>query len=274
MPELPEVETIKNELFPLVVGRTITDVAVFSEKTVRQPSLGEFQSGVREQKITGLSRRGKYLIFSLASGKFLILHFKMTGSLLFHPLPADPEKFIRAVFHLDNGQNLYFRDPRKFGVMRLVDDPGFVVGHLGPEPLQPSFTPKLLAELLAKRKAPIKAVLIDQDVIAGIGNMYADEAIFTARIHPLRPANSLSQEEVERLHHAIVEVLTAAISNKGASIENYYRPGGTLGIAHFQFRVAHRGGEPCPNCESPIMRITVRGRGTYFCPCSQKLEQA
>ena len=174
--------------------------------------------------------------------------------------------------HLEGGQEIRFRDPRKFGAMYLVDDANSLVGKLGPEPLDKGFAPELLAARLAKRKAPIKPVLLDQNCVAGIGNMYADEALYDARIHPLRLAASLSAEEVARLHQAILWILKAAIGNKGASVENYFRPGGELGTAHFEFRVAHGlGGKVCRRCGAPIERIVVRGRGTYFCPRCQTL---
>jgi formamidopyrimidine-DNA glycosylase len=272
MPELPEVETIKNELLPYVMGRTITDVAVFWDKTVRQPSLEEFRSRIKGQKITGLSRRGKYLIFSLSGGEVLVLHLRMTGSLLVKPVSSDPDKFDRAIIYLDGDTALHFRDPRKMGRIWLAADANTVLPELGPEPLSPEFTAEVLRQRLSQRSAPIKAILIDQEFIAGIGNMYADEALFAARIHPLRPANSLSRAEVNRLYRAIQRILCAAIVNKGASVENYYRPSGELGTAHYQFQVAHRlGGERCPVCGTPIERIAVRNRGTYFCPKCQPL---
>ncbi|MCL0057844.1 hypothetical protein M1N05_02100 [Dehalococcoidales bacterium] len=140
-----------------------------------------------------------------------------------------------------------------------------ILGKLGPEPLEPSFTPQLLAQRLNNRTAPIKALLCDQTFIAGIGNMYADEGLFAAGIHPLRLGKSLSQDEVERLHHALRQILWSAINNKGASLDTYLRPDGEPGIAHFQFQVAHRGGEPCPACGTPIERIPIRNRGSYFC---------
>ncbi len=268
MPELPEVETIKNELSPHIVGHRLTGVTLFWEKIVRQPSVEEFRSRLTGQRITGIKRRGKYLILSLDSGDSLIIHLKMSGSLLLKTASAELNKFIRAILHLD-GKTLYFRDPRKFGVMWLVENENDVVGKLGPEPLEAGFTPQVLAQILANRSAPIKALLCDQTLVAGIGNMYADEALFAARIHPLRPGGSLSPGEIDRLHRAIKEVLRAAIGNKGASIVNYYRPGGEVGTAHFQFQVAHQRGKNCPICGTPLKRITVRNRGTYFCPKCQ-----
>jgi formamidopyrimidine-DNA glycosylase len=265
VPELPEVETIKNELAPHIIGHTITDVTLFDGKIVRQPPVGEFCSRLIGQKITRVERRGKYLIFSLTSGEALIIHLKMTGSLWLKP----PDKFIRAIIHLDEGKKIYFRDPRKFGVMWLVKDKNTVGDKLGPEPLEAGFTPQILAEALEKRTAPIKALLCDQSLIAGIGNMYADEALFLAKIHPLRPGKSLSKAEIKRLYQAIQQVLRAAIGDKGASTDTYFRPSGERGTAHFQFRVAHGRGKSCPVCGTLLERIPVRNRGSYFCPRCQ-----
>ena len=153
--------------------------------------------------------------------------------------------------------------------MLLIEDSNTIVGKLGPEPLETSFTPQVLAQRLNSRKAPIKALLLDQHFIAGIGNMYADEALFAARIHPLRPGASLSPDEIERLHQAIQQVLWSGISNKGASTDTYFRPSGERGTAHFQFQVAHQRGKNCPACGTPIQRLPIRNRGSYFCPKCQ-----
>jgi len=270
MPELPEVESIKNELLPHIVGRYISGVTLFWARIVRQPSVEQFCSRLIGQRLTGVARRGKYLIFSLTSGEALIIHLKMSGSLLLKPLSAEPDKYTRAIIYLDQEIQLCFRDPRKLGAMWLVGDINSVVGKLGPEPLEVSFTPQILFERLSKRGAPIKALLCDQTFIAGIGNMYADEALFSARIHPLRLGKSLSQDEVERLHNSIQQVLLSAIGYKGASVDTYLRPGGEPGTAHFHFQVAHRlSGNLCPVCGTPIERIPIRNRGTYFCPHCQ-----
>ncbi|MFH1031446.1 MAG: bifunctional DNA-formamidopyrimidine glycosylase/DNA-(apurinic or apyrimidinic site) lyase [Chloroflexota bacterium] len=270
MPELPEVETIKNELSPYILGRTVTGVDLPWEGIVRQPSASEFRSRLIGQKITKISRRGKYLILNLSSSEFLIIHLKMSGALLFGNEASEPPKYTRATFRLDDGTIIFFRDPRKFGVLRLVEDKNSIVGELGPEPLEANFTHEVLAQRLHKRTAPIKALLSDQKVIAGVGNMYADEALFASKIHPLRAGGSLTKDEIKRLHQAIIEVLKSGIGNKGASIENYIRPDGTLGTAHTQFKVAHRRGETCPRCGTPLERIAVRHRGTYFCPKCQR----
>jgi len=266
MPELPEVETIKNELSPWVVGQSFTEVAVFDTALVPGSSAEEFRHKLIGQTIQGLERRGKYLIFNLAN-QALIMHFRMTGVLLLNPKGFD--RYARVAFRFSNGARLVFSDLRRFGVMRLVENVDTVVGKLGPEPLSESFTPEVLAKQLKNRHLPIKAALIDQNLIAGIGNMYADEALFAARIHPLRKAGALSAHEIQSLYRSIREVLCSAIGNKGASVDTYVRPGGQIGTAHFHFQVAHRGGELCPVCHTPIERILVRNRGTYFCPNCQ-----
>jgi len=269
MPELPEVETIKNELAPLVTGHRVKSVEFLWPKTLLSPTLAEFESRVKGRVITSLDRRGKYLILRLDSGDSIIVHLRMTGSFLVSKDSTLPDSHTRAVIHLDDGANVYFIDPRKFGKFQLVSDDDWTTGKLGPEPLSEGFTTKVLAHLLEGKKAPIKALLIDQQLIAGIGNMYADEALYEARIHPLRPSGSLSAEEIKRLHRAIRQVLRSAIASKGASISNYFRPEGEKGSAHQGFKVAHRRGGECPVCGGPVERIVVRQRGTYFCPACQ-----
>jgi len=269
MPELPEVETIKRDLASRIVGRRFVGLTLNWPRAVQIPSPEEFRHRLQGQCIDELDRRGKYLIFRLTNGESLILHLMMSGSLLLDPQSrSDP--YNRTVFLLDDGASLCFRDPRKLGRMWLVADEGTVVGKLGPEPLGSGFTAQALGELARKHSAPVKAVLCDQSFLAGVGNMYADEALFTAAIYPLRASNSLSTDEVERLHHAIRRVLEEAIGSHGASINDYRRPDGEPGTAQFVFKVAHRGGEPCPICTTPIERIPIRQRGTYFCPNCQR----
>lgn len=267
MPELPEVETIKTELYPYVVGRTVTGVDLRWDGIVKHPAPAELVSRVTGRKITDLTRRGKYLFFHLDGGGVLVMHMKMTGSLIVDP---ESDRFTRATLDLDNGSVLHFWDPRKFGRMWLDEDETVVRTQLGPEPLDEDFTADTLKKILKGRKAPIKPVLLDQAHIAGIGNMYADEALFDARIHPETIAGSLTPAEVTTLYHSIVKVLQKALVLKGASIRNYIRPDGEAGTAHDEFNVAHGVGKDCPRCGGPVERIVVRGRGTYFCPHCQK----
>jgi len=266
MPELPEVETVKNEIKPHLVGRCIKEVVIFWEKVVREPSVRDFVSRLTGRKIRDVNRRGKYLLVGLNHTDNLVIHMKMTGSLLLCASAAEMPLYTRAILRLDDGNSVYFRDPRKFGRMWLVEDTGSVTRGLGPEALGSELTPEVFAALLAKRKAPLKALLCDQTLIAGVGNLYADESLFLAKLHPLRTGSSLTPEESTRLYHAVREVLLAGIKNKGASIVNYYRPDGSKGTAHTEFRVARRKGGDCFVCGTPIERMVVRGRGTYFCP--------
>ena len=267
MPELPEVETIKNELSPWVVGQSFTQVIISDARLVCGGSAEEVRRGLIGQKIKNLRRRGKYLIFHLWNGRSLIMHLRMTGSLLLNPKQVD--HYARAIFQLSNGHRLVFNDRRRLGKIWLVDDVDTVVCKLGPEPLHESFTPDILKQRLSRHHIPIKAALLDQCIVAGIGNMYADEALFAARIHPLRRADDLSHKEVQTLYHSIRQVLGAAIGSKGASVDTYVRPEGELGTAHFDFKVAHKKGDPCSLCGSTIERCVVQNRGTCFCPRCQ-----
>ena len=270
MPELPEVETIKNCLLPQVRGRCFTGVTLLWPGLVRQPSPEEFCNRLSGQQIEDIQRRGKYLIFRLSQGDRLVLHLKMTGVLLLQPSSAPAQPHTRAVFHLGKEANIHFWDQRKFGAAWLVGDELTVVGNLGPEPLDERFTPEVLGKILSRHNMPLKALLLEQNIIAGIGNMYADEALFAARISPLKSGHDLTEEETKRLHQAIREVLSAAIQHSGASVDTYKQPDGELGTAHLFFQVAHRRGERCRNCHAAIQRTTVRGRGTYFCPVCQR----
>jgi len=269
MPELPEVETIRNELAPWVVGQSFTKITITDARLVCGCSTREVRRGLIGQKIQSLERRGKYLIFHLSNGRSMIIHLRMTGSLLLNPEGTD--RYARAVFHLANGHRFVFNDRRRLGVLWLVDDADTVVGKLGPEPLHKRFTARILEQRLSRHHIPMKAALLDQCIVAGIGNMYADEALFAARIHPLRKTDDLSSAEVRTLHDCIRRILRVAIGSKGASVDTYVRPEGELGTAHFDFKIAHKGGEPCPVCGCPIERIPVQNRGTYFCPRCQPL---
>ena len=269
MPELPEVETIKNELLPWVVGQSFTQATILDAKLLPDSCVEELEHELTGQMIESLERRGKYLVFHLSSGKSLVMHLRMTGTLLVNPKESDAHA--RATFCFSNGIRLVFSDLRRLGVIWLVEDAEALVGKLGPEPLSESFTPHVLAQRLSRHHIPVKAALIDQSIIAGIGNMYADEALFAARIHPLRKVDTLSAKEIQKLYRAIREVLSSAIARKGASVDTYVRPEGQLGRAQLDFGVAHRRGQSCPVCGAPIKRILVRNRGSYFCPNCQLL---
>jgi formamidopyrimidine-DNA glycosylase len=247
-----------------VLGRTITGVTVRWPRHIATPSARALKDRLVGQKIECLSRRGKYLVFHLTRGVMLI-HLKMSGDLRVVNGDAPRDKHAHTIFHLDDGARLRFSDTRKFGRVFLVERMEDVTGRLGPEPLDPGFTAaKLGARLAAKRRA-LKPLLLDQTFIAGIGNIYADEALHRARLHPLRRSDSLRPEEVRALWRGIRQTLRAGLRHNGASIDWAYRGGG------FQdhFRVYEREGEPCLNCGAPIRRIVVGQRSSYFCPRCQ-----
>jgi formamidopyrimidine-DNA glycosylase len=270
MPELPEVETIKNALAPFLVGCTFSDVRISDSRPIQRLSLDEFRGGLAGRNITGLSRRGKYLIIGLSGDGNLIIHLRMTGTLLWNPAAEEP--FTRLEFFFDDGSRLVYTDVRRFGTMYLTADPNEIVGKLGFEPLSRRFTADALAKILKSHDLPVKSALLNQQHIAGIGNMYADEALFAAKIHPQQPADSLATAQIIRLHRAIKQVLKQGIKNQGASVRNYRGPDGSKGRAHEEFCVAHREGLPCPACGSPIKRIVVGQRGTCYCPRCQRLK--
>jgi formamidopyrimidine-DNA glycosylase len=274
MPELPEVETTINELKPHLTGKKISRVDLPWGSTAAFPSAADFARELKGRTIEDITRRGKYIIIKLSGGKYLLAHLRMTGSLLLRREGEEPDKFTRAVIHLKSGYAVHFRDVRRFGRMWLVDRPETVVGKLGVEPLSDGFTAAKLSEMLKGRTTPVKNLILDQSRIAGIGNMYADEALHRAKLHPLRQGGSLSAEEVKRLHRAIREVLRQGIRNNGASTDTYFRPDGARGSAQMSFKVAHRKGEKCPLCSCEIQRIVVGQRGTYFCPNCQKLHRS
>lgn len=268
MPELPEVETIKNALWPRINGLTFTGIELLREKSVHRPDPEQFCRQLSGRRIEGLRRRGKYFLFDLSGGKILGIHLKMTGILLLEE-KVELQKHSIVVFGMEDRINLHFIDQRKFGSLWLVDDENEITGKLGPEPLSNSFTPGFLEEVVKNHTIPIKALVCDQNAIAGIGNMYADEALFEAGIHPLTKSNKLTRNQITKLHKGIIAVLEKGIDHNGASISHYQLPDGARGMAHTQFRVAHRRGKKCPMCGAEIDRISVRGRGSYFCPVCQ-----
>jgi formamidopyrimidine-DNA glycosylase len=271
MPELPEVETIVNGLRRPLIGRTFTSVRVGWENIVATPAVPEFQRRIRGQQILGIRRRGKYLVFDLSGGDCLIIHLKMTGQLTIRPGDAPPDPHGHTVFDLDDGTQLRFLDTRKFGRVHMVADEKEVVGSLGPEPLADDFTPSEFSALLRKRKGALKPLLLNQQFIAGIGNIYADEALFAAGIHPQRKADTLADEEIGRLYQAIRQVLRQALADQGTTFDGAYRQvDGEEGRHQENLLVFQRKGQPCPRCGNAIERIVVGGRGTHFCPCCQK----
>jgi formamidopyrimidine-DNA glycosylase len=275
VPELPEVETIRRQLAERLPGRTVTGLAVFDEKLVSPEHPEAFIEQVLGRRIVALDRRGKYLLIELESGDTLAIHLRMTGRLHWRPGPAgDGERFLRALFELDDGSTITFGDMRRFGRAWIVpaaleDRDGYWRARVGIEPLSPAFTTRVLQSLLENRRGPIKAVLLNQALVAGLGNMYVDEALFQARIHPLRAAGTLEPDELRRLHRAIRDRLGAAVEAGGASIDSYRDGLGQKGSMQDLLRVHLHEGEPCPRCGTTILKTRVAQRGTYWCPRCQ-----
>lgn len=265
MPELPEVETIVRGLRGPLVGRTFTGVTVTWPNSVKTP-IPELEGRLIGQRIEAITRRGKYLQFHLSGGDTLIIHLKMSGDLLVEPAGEPRHPHVRTIFGLDNGCELRFKDMRKFGRVYLVDDPQKVTGKLGPEPLAADFKVEDFKALFQRRRGRLKPLLLNQEFIAGVGNIYADESCFLAGIDPRRPVDTLSATELEKLYHAIRRALTQGVTFKGASLDDIYRGG------EFQnhFQVHARQNQACFNCGSPIRRVVLGGRSTYFCPQCQR----
>ncbi|HSD22848.1 MAG TPA: bifunctional DNA-formamidopyrimidine glycosylase/DNA-(apurinic or apyrimidinic site) lyase [Solirubrobacterales bacterium] len=320
MPELPEVETVRRQLEPELVGRRITSAEVLDERLTRPEPPRALERAVEDREVTAVARRGKYLLVGLEGGRTLALHLRMTGNLLLRDpaegvtadlMKSDPASHesgsaeprapshqprlyeskpepshIRARFELDDGRALLFTDVRRFG-QAVVLDAGdqlddFFASRLGVEPLSGDLTPERLLELAANRKAPLKSFLLSQSRIAGIGNIYADEALWRARLHPLSPAGSMRREHAARLVEGIVGALQAGLDHGGASIDDYLDARGEPGSMQEEFLVHTREGEPClrpgeehrPSPAPVIQRIVVTGRSTYFCPnCQERLRR-
>jgi formamidopyrimidine-DNA glycosylase len=275
MPELPEVETYVRELAPELTGRTITAARVFWTRTIAAPLAEEFPARIAGLGFNSFDRRGKYMLLGMDDGSTLIVHLRMTGKLLILPGDTEPNVHTHVVMALDDGRALHYNDPRKFGRIWLVPDREAVLAKLGPEPLADDFRVDDFAARLKGRSAAIKALLLDQSMVAGVGNIYADESLFRAGIHPARPGGSLTPDEIVRLHAAIREVLHAGIARRGSTLgasnlQNYLRPGGMPGDFQNEFFVFRRTGEPCLVCGTPVERIVIAQRSTHFCPHCQR----
>ncbi|HLG10088.1 MAG TPA: bifunctional DNA-formamidopyrimidine glycosylase/DNA-(apurinic or apyrimidinic site) lyase [Gaiellaceae bacterium] len=269
MPELPEVETIRAQLAPRLEGRTLARVEILDPRLTRPYDLFEVAEELEGDRVTAVERRGKYLVVRLESGLFLLVHLRMTGGFGFGPTTHE-----RATLELDDGTRVVYRDVRRFGTWLVVegeDLEAYLAAKNGPEPLGPRFTSHWLGARLAARRAPLKAVLLDQRIVAGLGNIYADEALWRARLNPLRPANGLAPPEVARLQRAIRAALRAGIERQGSTLRDYAAPDGSSGSMQDEFRAYGRDGEPCARCRSTISKARVGGRGTWFCPRCQPL---
>jgi formamidopyrimidine-DNA glycosylase len=265
VPELPEVETYRQALEPRLAGRTFSRVVIHDSRLTMPWNPEAVAAELEGERVTAVERRGKYLLLRFASGLTLVVHLRMTGG-----FPDGPATHERAVVELDSGERLVYRDLRRFGTWLLlrpeeVDE--YLAARLGPEPLEHGFTHAYLGRKLQGRKAAIKALLLDQRLVAGLGNIYADEALWHARIHPLRPGGDLDEEEVRALVRGVRAALRHGIARQGADLGNGAY---TVGAMQDEFRVYGRTGEPCSRCGTPIEKTRAAGRGTHYCPTCQR----
>ncbi|MCL4459751.1 MAG: DNA-formamidopyrimidine glycosylase [Chloroflexi bacterium] len=271
MPELPEVETITRDLAQKLNGQRITSVTICWPGSIAIPTVDEFQHQITNPKIGGLRRRGKFIIFDLSDGDYLLVHLRMTGRLLLRSQQDPVEEHTRLILHLDDGQELRFVDLRKFGRLFLVREAEYqgILSELGPEPLENGFTLDAFNQRLRTHPGRIKPLLLDQRFIAGLGNIYADEALFLARIHPLRRAATLTEAEIAQLYQAIRTVLRSGIEDRGTTFSAYRDASGQPGAHQFNLYVYRRLAQPCHHCQTPIQRLKIGGRNAHFCPQCQ-----
>jgi len=275
VPELPEVESIRRSLEPLLAGRKIVRAEIGDSRLTRPFAPGELAAELEGERIAALERRGKYLLVQMQSGLTLVVHLRMTGSLRHRRAGADLLPYERARLALDDGSELVYRDVRRFGTWQLFapsELEEYLDARVGPEPLSPEFTAALLRGRLAGRQTALKAALLDQRTLAGLGNIYVDEALWSAHLHPATVAGSLSPRATVRLHGAIREALALGIARQGATLRDYALPDGESGSMQNEFRVYGREGEPCDRCRTAILKTRIAGRGTWFCPrCQRRL---
>jgi formamidopyrimidine-DNA glycosylase len=271
VPELPEVETIRRQLAPLVQGRVVARVEIADPRWCLPLAPEAIVDAVQGRTVQRLARRGKYLVWELEDEAFLLMHLRMTGTLLYDSPPGTPYERVR--WTLDDGHQLRFCDPRRFGTGELaLGTPArdaFFATRLGLEPLDGELTGEALRRMARGRRAPVKAFLLDQRRIAGVGNIYADEALFRAGIHPLRPVGALTRAQCEALALAVREALQAGVAAGGATIDDFRHVDGVRGAFQNEFLVHLRRGEPCPRCAAPVVKFVAAGRGTYACESCQ-----
>jgi formamidopyrimidine-DNA glycosylase len=285
MPELPEVETVARDLRPRLVGATIVGARTNWARTLRSQDPVAFEAAVAGREILAVGRRGKQLVIELSGDAALTIHLKMTGQLFVVPASTPEDPYVRLVLELGDRREVHFRDIRKFGKIglygrdpatrELVDEVGgaAVFASIGPEPLAETFTLRDFRQRLRRRKGRLKPLLVDQSFLAGVGNIYADEALWRARLHPLRPAPSLQPPDERRLYEGIRAVLAEAVDRRGSSIDDYTAPDGD-GSMQERLDVYQRTGEPCPRCGHPVKRIVIGARSTHFCSWCQRLSAA
>ena len=272
MPELPEVETIRRHLAPHLDGTELRTLEILDPRWCQPLAPAEVVDALCGRTLERLGRRGKYLVWEFSDEVFLHLHLRMTGTLLLDP--GDPPPHTRVLMELGD-RHVAFVDPRRFGTGELAlgheAHEAFFASRLGVEPFDAAFTPEHLHALTQRCRAPVKAFLLDQTKVAGVGNIYADEALFAARIHPLRPANRLTRTQTAALRDTVVTALQAGLDAKGASIDDFRHPDGVQGSFQDRFLIHLREGEPCVSCGGPVTKIRAAGRGTYVCPRCQPL---
>jgi formamidopyrimidine-DNA glycosylase len=276
MPELPEVQTIVNDLNAAgLIGNTISSAKVYWKRTIAEPSPQNFCRRLQDRKITAIRRRGKFLVFDLNNGDSILMHLRMSGRLHLVPKDAKRSKHEHVILGFTNGQQLRFHDTRKFGRLHLVSDTKPILGRLGPEPLSITFSTKRLTEDLKTRKRLLKPLLLDQSFIAGLGNIYVDEALWDAKIHPCRIAATITAAEARALHRAIRRVLKRGLKNLGTSLgtgkTNFYSVAKHQGRNRDELKVFRRSGHACPHCKTTVERIIVGQRSTHICPTCQKV---
>lgn len=274
LPELPEVETVKRTLEALILNKQIDRVEVFWPKIVKSPNeVVQFQDALKGQTIQKMGRRGKFLIF-YSNDFALVSHLRMEGKYGVFSKDDPVDKHTHAIFYFTDGTELRYKDVRKFGTMHLflkgTEFDQLPLSQLGPEPFSSEFTAEYLKEKLASSNRKIKVLLLDQTVVVGLGNIYVDEALFRACIHPEQLASSLSSDEINVLHHEIVATLTEAVAKGGSTIRSYVNSQGQIGMFQLELFVYGKKAEPCVNCGTELQKIVVGGRGTHFCPVCQK----
>ena len=271
MPELPEVETVRRRLAPVLEGRRFERVEIFDHRLVMPAEPLAVAAELEGERVAVDDRRGKYLIVRFESGRALLVHLRMTGTVLHGANGVGDDPYRRALVLLDDGSAMAYRDVRRFGTWRLLE-PGevepYLAKRLGKEPLG-RFTSRDLGARLARRTIAVKGALLDQRVVAGLGNIYADEALWYARVNPLRPAGELDEDEVRRVHRGVRRALAAGVERQGSTLRDYRLPDGSSGSMQHEFRVYGREGEPCVRCGTPVAKTRVAGRGTSYCPRCQ-----
>ena len=278
MPELPEVESVRLSLAPALEGRTLARVRITDPRLTRPLDPDVVARELEGERVAAVDRRGKYLIVRFESGRALLIHLRMTGSVLTGAAAsAEKDAHRRAVVTLDDGADIAYRDVRRFGTWLLLEPSEvdvYLDARVGKEPLAEAYRARDLAAKLQNRRAPVKAALLDQRTVAGVGNIYADEALWRARVHPLTPAAALDLGEVRALHRGVRQALRLGIARQGSTLRDYRLPDGESGGMQDEFKVYGRGGEPCDRCGTPIDKIRVAGRGTWYCPRCQVLKAA